>query len=415
MRSWTLSALLATTLLHGCGGGGASGSAPPPVDNVQAIAVNSGPTGNFPNMVMASVTICVPGTSNCQTIDNVQVDTGSSGLRLLASLVKIPLPGVSAGGASGTYSQCAGFADGVVWGPLAVADVQLSGEKASSVSLQLIQDSASSASIPASCTAQGTPEGSLALLGANGILGVGNFLQDCGEYCARNTAAMYFACTGGGVCIDTTIAVALQVSNPVGFFARDNNGVVLQLPAVPVNGAPSVAGSMIFGIGTQSNNTQAAPAIGVSSIGYFAAIYNGATLPKGFLDSGSGGLYFDDGAVPTCPAAGTGVGDLSGFYCPGTAVALSALPISATIVGTNGVSAAVSASVANAQFLLASQPGAASLNVFNNLAGPWSGSATADTFDFGVPFFLGRAVFTAFEQRSTPAGAGPYVAFQAYP
>jgi hypothetical protein len=38
-----------------------------------------------------------------------------------------------------------------------------------------------------------------------------------------------------------------------------------------------------------------------------------------------------------------------------------------------------------------------------------------DAFDFGVPFFFGRSVYTAFEQRSTSSGAGPYVAFQAYP
>jgi hypothetical protein len=32
-------------------------------------------------------------------------------------------------------------------------------------------------------------------------------------------------------------------------------------------------------------------------------------------------------------------------------------------------------------------------------------------FDFGLPFFFGRSVFTAIEGASTPGGTGPYVAF----
>ena len=34
----------------------------------------------------------------------------------------------------------------------------------------------------------------------------------------------------------------------------DNNGVVVELPSIPASGAVSVTGSLIFGIGTQSNN-----------------------------------------------------------------------------------------------------------------------------------------------------------------
>jgi hypothetical protein len=47
-----------------------------------------------------------------------------------------------------------------------------------------------------------------------------------------------------------------------------------------------------------------------------------------------------------------------------------------------------------------------SASVFPGLAGP-----NADTFDWGLPFFFGRNVFTAIESRSTPAGSGPYWAF----
>jgi hypothetical protein len=415
-RGWVAWPLLAIVVLQGCGGGsGDAGSSSAAVGNVQAIAVGSGPAGQWPNMVTTSVTICVPGTSNCQTIANVQVDTGSSGLRLLASAINLPLPSVTSD--SGTnYSECAGFADGVVWGALAKADVKLAGELAASVSLQVIRDNGVGPDIPASCSAQGTAEDSLALLGANGLLGVGMFLQDCGDYCASNADTFYYVCATGSSCSEATIPVAKQVSNPVAMFAQDNNGVILQLPVVSANGATSVAGNLIFGIGTQSNNGLSAAVIGVpdsgTTAGSFTALYRGKRLANSFFDSGSTGLYFDDAGIRTCAAAGP-AGDLSGFYCPGSATDLSAIPISVTLTGSNGVSAVVSASVANAQFLL-SQPGAASLNAFNDLAGP-AGATLPDAFDFGVPFFFGRSVYTAFEQRSTSSGAGPYVAFQAYP
>src|SRR5690242_9628851 len=64
----------------------------PSTNNVLPITVNAGPTNNALNQPFASVTICVPGTSNCQTIGGILIDTGSSGLRVLASAVSLPLP-----------------------------------------------------------------------------------------------------------------------------------------------------------------------------------------------------------------------------------------------------------------------------------------------------------------------------------
>ena len=42
----------------------------------EPIAVNGGPLGNYTNGAFVSVNVCVPGTSTCQTIDDVLVDTG---------------------------------------------------------------------------------------------------------------------------------------------------------------------------------------------------------------------------------------------------------------------------------------------------------------------------------------------------
>ena len=48
--------------------------------------------------------------------------------------------------------------------------------------------------------------------------------------------------------------LAQQVVNPVTKFAVNNNGVIVQLPPVTTSAA-SATGTLVFGIGTQSNNT----------------------------------------------------------------------------------------------------------------------------------------------------------------
>jgi hypothetical protein len=376
--------------------------------------VNAGPTGRIPNLVLTSVTICVPGSSTCQTIRDVVVDTGSSGLRLLASAVSIGLPAVAGSGRGHTYSECAGFADGVVWGPLRRADVKLAGEQASALSIQLIQDLPGAPQIPAACAAQGAQQNSQALLGVNGILGVGLFVQDCGAVCANQITPLYYDCTTGpDSCSQAPLALASQVSNPAALFAQNNNGVILQLPAISALGGARVAGSLIFGIGTQSNNSLSAavipvPADGVSA-GNFTATYRGMTFPNSFFDSGSTVLFFDDATIPACASGGIA----SGFYCPGSASALSEVTYSVTITGSTGLSLVAEGRIGNAQFLLG-QSGLANRNAFNNIAAPARTTLT-DAFDFGVPFFFGKRVFTAFDQRSTPSGNGPYFAFQAIP
>ncbi len=88
-------------------------------------------------------------------------------------------------------------------------------------------------------------------------------------------------------------------------FATDNNGVVLQLPAIADAGATSVSGSLIFGIGTQANNALSAPVIAVPdsgpTAGAFQAVYRGTTLTDSFIDSGSSGLYFNDASIAHVP------------------------------------------------------------------------------------------------------------------
>jgi hypothetical protein len=64
----------------------------------------------------------------------------------------------------------------------------------------------------------------------------------------------------------------------------------------------------------------------------------------------------------------------------------------------------VSFTVANTDTLFAH----ASYTAFDDLAGPGGGKVT---FDWGLPFFIGRSVFVALDGAATPGGKGPYFAY----
>jgi hypothetical protein len=89
--------LLAGLALVSCGGSSGSGSGTTtttprkPRMNWRSPS-DGGPSGDAINTLYTTVTICVPGTTTCQTIDNIQVDTGSYGLRVLASVLTLSLP-----------------------------------------------------------------------------------------------------------------------------------------------------------------------------------------------------------------------------------------------------------------------------------------------------------------------------------
>src|ERR1700677_2412827 len=100
-------------LLGGCGGssisnsttsGSSSSGSSGDTNNVLSISVNGGPTASalngsiYANAAFASATICAPGsTANCVTVDNLLVDTGSTGLRVLQSAIaSLNLPAVNA-------------------------------------------------------------------------------------------------------------------------------------------------------------------------------------------------------------------------------------------------------------------------------------------------------------------------------
>uniref|UniRef100_E1TKG7 Lipoprotein n=1 Tax=Burkholderia sp. (strain CCGE1003) TaxID=640512 RepID=E1TKG7_BURSG len=410
-----LFALLFAVLVSACGGGGGSASATPNAStsssagpgvtnatptpqalaaNAVRVSVDSG-VSNVPNMPFVSLTICAPGTTQCQTIDHVLVDTGSWGVRVFAAQLPASLVLPQQKDASGhLVAECMQFFNGFTWGAVKLADLQIAGEKAASLPIQVIDPNY--ASVPADCASVGVARNTPAMLQANGILGIGVFKHDCGANCVSQALpGTYYGCNGAA-CTSIALAEALQVANPIPYFATDNNGSLLSLPAV-TGGAQSVSGQLVFGIGTQSNNALgSAQVIGVSpSSGTFTTVHDGTTYSRSILDSGSTGLFFRSNALPVCASPN------NAYYCPASTTQLSAM-----IEGVNGTTSAVSFSVANASAVAQTYPNDSALPL---LAGP--AFVTSSIFDWGLPFFYGRTVYAAIEQQATPGGVGPYVAY----
>jgi len=392
--------------------------------NVAALNVNSGPAGNSSNIAFVSVTICVPGTTTCQTVDNIQVDTGSAGLRILQSAMpSLSLPSLM-DSTGNTIFNCVQFADtSFLWGPVQEADVRIGGEVATATNGELIQTvSTSTAGIPTACSTGSGPgdENTPTTLGANGIIGVGLeptdcFVQGLVNLCDGSTGQgpppAYFSCASSGCSSTTTpitIAAGSQVVNPV-FLFTDNNGVAIQFPlplSTPPYAAPTLSGALTFGVNTQTNNMIPSNAIlfGLSNDS-FITTYAGQTLPNSVIDSGSSALFF--------PSSLTVCADNAGFFCPP-----GLTPQSATNQGYQA-----GAPVSNVNFNIDNADNLFNLTppdtAFQTLGGP-NGSPNTCTsqgtgscqFDWGLPFFYGQTIFTAIDgQTVNGIGSGPFWAY----
>lgn len=394
--------LLATMALAGCGGGGGGGSSSSgssssgdsTLPNVMSVIVDSGPVGNV-NQPFVSVRICAPGsTTDCQTIDHILVDTGSTGLRLMAEVVNpsilAALPAKQQG--ANNLHECQAFVSGYTWGTVRLADARLGELTASSIAIHMIGDTAASP-VPADCSTRGggVSMNTVASMQTNGVIGVDSFVADCPACATRTDLPAYYTCPGG-TCGTVQVALADQIRNPVVALPSDNNGILLTMPSVPATGATNVTGSLIFGVGTRSNNALGtATVFDLDQYGELRTWYKNAGYWS-FLDSGSNGLFFPDLAITPC------AGGLAGFYCPAATIGLSADIAGAA---TNNWTT-YGFEVANAASLPAN-------TAYRNLAGDWP--VAGAWFDWGMPFFYGRRVFFAIDGRSTPVGTGPYVAF----
>jgi hypothetical protein len=396
------------TVIASCGGGGGGTNvipqviATPGAPNVEPITVDTGPAllvGRAVNIPYVTIKICDPTNTSCQTIDHIEVDTGSSGLRILSQALSINLPVATLGGKA--LAECTQFADGSSFGPLAVVNLTLpvSTKTVSNLAIQVI-GAPNYPNVPSDCP--GTQENTVQTFGANGILGVGPFIQDCGSGCSSPPlpSGFYYTCATPATCQAAAVPTASQVSNPVNFFAADNNGVIVELPAVNT-AAASVSGSLVFGINTTSNNTFGSASVATASpdFGYVQATYNGTVFDNAALDSGSNGNYFTDNTIPLCTVN-------TGLYCP-----TSTLNLTATLKGQNSTILTAPFAVVNADSVLASNTSAGAIANIGGLIPASGGGNTSIDFDLGLPFFYGRNVFTGMEGHVAGGYTGPFYGF----
>jgi hypothetical protein len=366
-----------------------------------------------------TVTLCAPGSAtNCQTIDHIILDTGSVGLRIITPVLNASLLAAlpaEADATSNPVGECYQYVNSFAFGSVRTADFSIAGEKVANMPFQAIGDGGTFATIPSSCSAGGgTDIATVVDFGANGIIGVGTTATDCGTFCTVNggqSAAIYYDCPPAGC--SAIIGRAAneappfqQLPNPVAAFPVDNNGVILTLPSVPQDGIASVTGTVTFGIGTQADNAlTAANVLPITSStnrlgpAFLTVTYKGKALTQSFLDSGSNNYFFIDTSLPQCTDP-----DLDVFYCPGAPLLLS--PV---LTATNGAQASGAFTLFSPLNVRPDAVAAPGLGINPTLIVP--PLPFANSFDFGLPFFFGRSVYTAIEGRPAGGVQGPYYAF----
>jgi hypothetical protein len=169
---------------------------------------------------------------------------------------------------------------------------------------------------------------------------------------------------------------------------------------VPAGGSPSITGSLILGIGTESNNhPSGVTVLPTDSSGLVVTQFHPSqgtsTQEMGVFDTGSSALFFSDAtlSIPLCP------GSSSFLYCPTSPLNFSAVNTDLSGAPTN----LVNFQIANPSALLSSGNAAIS-----TIAGP---AFSTGLFDWGLPFFFGRTVYVGLGGKPSVLGTGPYWAY----
>ncbi|AUR52754.1 DUF3443 family protein [Aquella oligotrophica] len=312
MKNYSILLVSLTTLcLSACNGGSSSSSSGnTPAYNQTPIIVDLGVNESAPlNRPFVTVTLCVPGTDTCQTIDHVLLDTGSDGLRVPASILKNAAMYPQLTLDNQPLYTCANYAAGYDFGSMNLTDVVWGGETAKSVPFQIIDDSQPQVGIPASCDATGSYFDFIAA-GQNAIIGVRNSVFD---------ADANYTCVNGTCNPVTNLPESMLIASPVIRMPVDNNGVLLQFPNIPANGATSFTGTLTFGINTQSNNSVTSNVnLLYTKDSLFNTNYNNTNY-QGTFDSGTPYIIFSDNSLPLC------TGEFEGFYCPSSPMQINAV------------------------------------------------------------------------------------------
>lgn len=326
----------------------------------------------------------------------MQVDTGSVGVRVLASALGSALAGRLPAQSGATndptgnapIAECAVFGSGYTWGPIKRADVTIGGKTAGNLPVQVIADGAYAT--PSDCMSRGVNNlGNVTPLGANGVLGIGPATRDYPAAAQTVLPAAYYYCTSPTSCTNTRVPLDTQVMNPVSNFTSDNNGTIIRLPALPAGGQLTATGELVFGIGTQSNNALPSNAniLALDQNGYLQTRYNGRTYTSA-IDSGSNANYLIDSTIPS----------VGSWFTP-----VTTLNLSATLTGSGK-----GATPINISFPLNN---GWNLQASNYAAYDSLGSPISSMFLWGLPFFYGRNVYTALSNVTIGNQSGPFIAF----
>ncbi len=355
-------------------------------DNVIPLSVQ---TPNYDiNRALISVTVCVPGTSVCETVDNVMVDTGSVGLRLQRSALKHPeLFPATAGPDAHALAECYRFVSSAAWGVVTRVDLRLAAMQASSVPIQIVDEASASYADhprPDSCLNGGKPT-------SNGTLGIAAVsLNDCKDPCFISLRTpRYYECTVDGCTpIAKPVPATFRVVHPIAALPSDNNGYVLDVQPVPASGAIATPGTLTLGIGTRSNNAlDVTNVVDLAPDGTFTTVWNGQSYSASYFDTGTEEYYF-----ATSPAEARECGS---HWC-----ATPEAEFSATLKGQT-TDATAKFRVGDSASLVRSGNGA-----FRNVA--MVANQDSRAFVWGMPFFVGRKVFVRMTDGSSGSGNAYY-------
>jgi len=314
-KQLNLSFILSLTyLVYGCGSGTTTTG---PVNNVVPLVVDSGYNGNAVNGAFITIQVCQPGTNNCQTLDHVLVDSGSTGLHIDSSQLTLAnLPAI-------TYNNnplflCSTYGGGggsgyASFGSLVSADIKIGGEVARNVPLTLVSNNQI---IPSNCS-HGLPFLNVySLNGEKALMGVGpintpNSLAYPSVYTCNNNNCKNLE---SGATISTPLD-----ENIVSTFTTDNNGVIFKLPKIESATNTPLIGTLTFGINTQADNLAsqfvnvllADPSQTDANSGNFITNV-GTEQTQSLFDSGTSfSVEFYSPTIPLCTGLLAG-----GIYCP---------------------------------------------------------------------------------------------------
>ncbi len=349
--------------------------------NVMPLVMRT-PRAGFDRMVVG-ITVCQPGTPRCATIEDVMIDTGSTGLRLESSAVptwlRLP-PFLGPGGRP--LAECVRFVHDTAWGTLNRADVRLGGLTARGLPLQVVDDQGGSQ--PPACPRSDVRPTS------NGTLGVGQHLFDCQGACEQRAEApgVFVRDDTGWSPIEGVVEPRYRLPNPVSYLPGHDNGIVIDLGSPPNGGAREITGTLTFGVGVVAGDgVGTAGILHLDASGRFTTMLGGRSYPSSYIDSGTETYVLSDDGLPRCR-------DMAWAYC-----AEPRRTLDAEMVGADGGKIMTRFSVGSYRASRERHAGAS-----DDVAEVAEPQSTA--FVWGAPFFLGRRISLVIDGRSIPSAPG---------